>query len=192
MSGNIRARIMQAAREVAEEKTSVQGVTITLEAVAQQAGLSKPGLMYHYPTKDALMLALVEHAAWQWDQWLRAEAGAPPEELSPFDRHRAYVATATTTAVTRADYWIFSGAVYHPALSEPWQRYFEAWFAVDSVRSMAARALLATARFCADGAWMSKAVSIFPAENLTAVGTHAAALIDQAQHEDDKSEVGEA
>lgn len=177
-------RIMQAAKELAEEKTTVQGATITLEAVANRAGLSKPGLMYHYHTKEALMVGLVEYSAQQWDELLRHQAGSGPEGSSPFDRYRAYVTTATTAEVSRADYWIFSDAAYHQALSGPWQRFLGPWYDLSSVGSPRARALLAAARFCADGAWMSEATGVFPADDLAAVGAHARTLIDQAENEE--------
>lgn len=55
---NARARIMEAARAVAEE----DGIGhLSLDAVARRAGISKGGLLYHFPSKDALMRALVEH-----------------------------------------------------------------------------------------------------------------------------------
>jgi AcrR family transcriptional regulator len=39
-----------------------RGVTVSLESAAQACGLSKPGLMHHFHTKQALMLALVDQA----------------------------------------------------------------------------------------------------------------------------------
>ncbi|MGO2643969.1 TetR/AcrR family transcriptional regulator, partial [Brevibacterium aurantiacum] len=91
MVNDTRARILQAAKTLAESNDSIQGVTISLESVAQAAGLTKPGLMYHFPNKEALMLGLVDHAAQQWHQRLHDHTGSEPVELSAFDRHRAYV-----------------------------------------------------------------------------------------------------
>ena len=34
---------------------------MTLEAVAKEAGVSKGGLLYHFPSKDALIEAMIEH-----------------------------------------------------------------------------------------------------------------------------------
>jgi AcrR family transcriptional regulator len=34
---------------------------LTLDAVAAEAGMSKGGLLYHFPNKDALIQAMVEH-----------------------------------------------------------------------------------------------------------------------------------
>lgn len=180
MNLSTRERILQAAKALAEESTSVHGVTISLESVSQRAGLTKPGLMYHFPTKEALMLGLVEYAAGHWDSLLREHSGVGPENLSVFDRHRAYVTVATTTEVSRADYWIFSDALYHPALIEPWHRHLEPWYRLEGT-SRTARTLLTAARFCADGAWMSEATGVFAAEDLSSIREHALGLIDSAE-----------
>ena len=45
----------------AEELVAAQGATsLTLDAVARAAGVSKGGLLYHFPTKDALLEAMVD------------------------------------------------------------------------------------------------------------------------------------
>ncbi|AET58040.1 TetR/AcrR family transcriptional regulator [Paenibacillus terrae] len=49
--------ILKAASMIVHE----QGVEkLTLEAVAKKAGISKGGLLYHFPNKDALILGMVE------------------------------------------------------------------------------------------------------------------------------------
>ena len=55
---NARERIIAAAIAVAEELGAGR---LSLEAIARRAGVSKGGLLYHFPKKDALMRALVEH-----------------------------------------------------------------------------------------------------------------------------------
>lgn len=180
MSTDTRERILKAAKELAEENESIQGVTISLEAVAQRAELTKPGLMYHFPTKESLMHGLVEQAAERWSGLLREHAGTEPDSLTAFDRYRAYISVSTTADVSRADYWIFSDALYHRSLAEAWQRHLDPWYATDGLPPSAV-GLLTTARFCADGTWMSEATGMFPADDLAAVRTHALALIDQAE-----------
>jgi AcrR family transcriptional regulator len=180
MARDARTRILQAAKTLAESHDSVQGVTISLESVAQQAALTKPGLMYHFPTKEALMVGLVDHAAQHWAKMLADHTGASVNELSPFERHRAYVEVATTAEVSRADYWIFSDALYHPRLAQAWRDHLGPWFVTDGLDEQTA-SLLTAARFCADGAWMSEATGVFQASDLTAVGDHALGLIAAAE-----------
>ncbi|PSC06188.1 TetR/AcrR family transcriptional regulator [Alsobacter soli] len=54
---NSRDRILDAASEIVCE---VGAGKLTLDAVAQRAGLSKGGLLYNFPSKDALLAAMVE------------------------------------------------------------------------------------------------------------------------------------
>lgn len=182
MSTDTSTRILRAARELAEENVDVQGVTISLESVAQRVGLTKPGLMYHFPTKEALMIGLVGHAAARWAELLREHTGSGPEELSPFTRYRAYVSVATSAEVSRADYWTFSEALYHPTLTQAWHRHLGPWFDADTLPT-SLRTLLTAARFCGDGAWMSEATGVFRAEDLPAVRDHALMLVDQAERQ---------
>lgn len=49
-------KILQAAALVVREKGASQ---LTLESVAKQAGVSKGGLLYHYPNKSTLLTAMV-------------------------------------------------------------------------------------------------------------------------------------
>lgn len=178
-----RSRILNAAISLAQDRDSLTGVTVSMEAVAQAADLTKPGLFYHFPTKQALMEGLVQIVAERWDTLLNAEAGGTPYELTPFDRHRAYVNVATTAAVSRGDYWVFTGALYHPSLRDTWEKLLRPWFVTEGV-SPPGRALLTTARFCADGAWMSEATTVFPAHDLDAVRDCAQELVDRAERDE--------
>ncbi len=53
-----RERIVEAAAAAAHE---VGLAHLSLEAVAERAGVSKGGLLYHFPTKQALLFAVVEN-----------------------------------------------------------------------------------------------------------------------------------
>ena len=52
-----RERILDAAEELVREIGSGR---LTLDAVAERAGLSKGGLLYNFPTKDALLQGMLE------------------------------------------------------------------------------------------------------------------------------------
>ena len=51
-------KLLEAAALVVKEKGASQ---LTLEAVAKQANVSKGGLLYHYPNKQALLKAMISH-----------------------------------------------------------------------------------------------------------------------------------
>ena len=74
--------------DAAEEVVTRDGVTrFTLEAVARQAGLSKSGLLHHFPSKEALIEAVVERTVEQWRQSLQAAVEEQP--LGPHRTARA-------------------------------------------------------------------------------------------------------
>jgi AcrR family transcriptional regulator len=53
--------------DAAEAVVARQGIAnLTLDAVAAAAGLSKGGLLHHFPTKDRLIEALVTRSAESW------------------------------------------------------------------------------------------------------------------------------
>jgi AcrR family transcriptional regulator len=78
----------------AEQVVARDGVAnLTLEAVAKQAGVSKGGLLYHFPSKSALVTAIVDRLA------CRCEADQTEalqhDPTSPGAFTRAYMAART-------------------------------------------------------------------------------------------------
>ncbi|WP_436770763.1 TetR/AcrR family transcriptional regulator [Yinghuangia sp. YIM S09857] len=84
--------------DAAEQLLAEQGTTaLTLAAVATRAGVGKGGLLYHFPTKEALVKALVQRLIDEFD-----EAVAERADGSPGSYTRAYV-DATFDIVTDRD-----------------------------------------------------------------------------------------
>lgn len=74
-----RERILRAADAVATE--SGAGM-VSLDAVAARAGISKGGLLYHFPTKGALLQALVSEHLEKVEAMLEdGDSPAPPNAL---------------------------------------------------------------------------------------------------------------
>lgn len=61
---------------------------MTLEAVAERAGVSKGGLLYHFPTKEALLRAMLEHLSKHIDETRKRKAKGlkegPGREIKAF------------------------------------------------------------------------------------------------------------
>jgi AcrR family transcriptional regulator len=76
--------------DAAERVVATRGVaTLTFEEVAREAGISKGGVLYHFPSKDALTQAMVERFVERFDT---AVASAAEGDADPVGRHiRAYV-----------------------------------------------------------------------------------------------------
>jgi len=73
MSGrdSTRQKLLAAAAEVAREQGSGN---LSLDAIALRAGVSKGGLLYHFPTKAALLRALVQHFISEFESQLEVAA----------------------------------------------------------------------------------------------------------------------
>jgi AcrR family transcriptional regulator len=67
--GSARERILEAAERVI---TEVGAARLTLEVVAQAAGVSKGGLLYHFPSKEALLGALAQRYVDSMDRCVEA------------------------------------------------------------------------------------------------------------------------
>jgi AcrR family transcriptional regulator len=64
----------------------------TIEAVSQEAGVTKGGVLHHFPSKEALVDGLIDQVIQAFNAWLAAELEAePPEE--PGRWLRAYIRT---------------------------------------------------------------------------------------------------
>lgn len=82
-----RARLIQAAIDIIVDRGAAY---LTLDMVAQEAQVSKGGLLHHFPTKKALMHGIDERAMQMWDQRLALELSQEPEG-QPGRWSRAYI-----------------------------------------------------------------------------------------------------
>lgn len=69
-SVDTRDLILSAAGEVVIKQGASR---MTLEAVAKEAGVSKGGLLYHFPSKDALIEGMIEHMVQDLTERIRKE-----------------------------------------------------------------------------------------------------------------------
>jgi AcrR family transcriptional regulator len=83
---NVREQILDAANTV----VALKGVaSLTLEEVAREAGLSKGGVLYHFPSKDKLTAAMIERFIQLFDRAMDKEAERDPVRQGSYTR--AYV-----------------------------------------------------------------------------------------------------
>ncbi len=124
-------RILDAAEELVRE---IGAGRLTLEAVADRAGLSKGGLLYNFPTKDALLQGMLER--------MIADSAAERDALraSLAGQRNAEVKAAVATALkTRCDDMkgfangILAASAENPRLLEPVRVAIrEQWLAIQS------------------------------------------------------------
>lgn len=154
MRPSSRTEIVEAALRVVDAEGDVD---ITYDSVARETGLSKAGLMYHFPTKEALMVGVMEHVVGRWQEELLTTLGMPLAESTLADRVRAFVRFAGEGGVTQGEFVVFAEAVRRPALSAPWLAYLRTWFGFEDD---AATAPLLLVWLAANGMWIAEATGI--------------------------------
>jgi AcrR family transcriptional regulator len=153
-----RTAIIQAAHRVAERQG---GADFSYETTASEAGLTKAGVLYHFPSREDLVLAVVEFVAQAWEEAMLRALGGPFEEATAAQRIRAYVEVAARDDVSRADFAIYADALCRPAHVGPWNEVFSRWFDLGGCAADE-QARLTCARFAADGLWVAKATGTMP------------------------------
>jgi AcrR family transcriptional regulator len=103
--------------------------TLTLEAVAGKAGVSKGGLLHYFRSKEALLTAVIQHHVEAHEAGWRSAAMAPggggvqaEADLIRGYLERSFDGTATASLSARA---LFGIAAVHPALLQPVKDYFK-------------------------------------------------------------------
>lgn len=156
MSENSRDQILAAAADLLR-----CGDTVSLESAARAAGLSKPGLMYHFRTMEALMVALVDHVVDDWESQLASLLDRKPAEATPRERIAAYLRWALSGEVDESHLAMLSDLRLRRRLVERWKRRMHDWLVIPAELEPAERTRLQAVRLMADGAWFADATGIY-------------------------------
>jgi AcrR family transcriptional regulator len=121
-----RDRLLQAAIHVIQH----QGIDhLTLDAVAKEAQVSKGGLLYHFASKEALALGVIQYLMDDFDAAINHELALDQGPDSPGKWLRAYVkATFNYTNLPTALVGnLLSAITLNPELLQPIQDRFSYW-----------------------------------------------------------------
>lgn len=145
-----RQNILQAAHDLIDE----QGVSnLTLEAVAARAGVSKGGLLYHYPSKDDLIIAMVQTMV---DQFRSSMEALLPDEAGAGAWLRAYIRAsfALNQTPTQIAPGVLAAMANNPRLLEPLREEDRAWQA-QTLNAGIDPVLATILRLATDGLWFA-------------------------------------
>jgi len=155
-----RELILQAANRVVQE----QGVaTLTLEAVAYAAGVSKGGLLYHFPTKEALIEAMLMAMLACQEQDMQVALAQEAEADAPGRWSRAYIRATfdAPVSVLANDGGLIASFALHPGLMTR----IRAWYEEQAVRETQDGidpTLATTIRLAVDGLWFADLFGLAP------------------------------
>ncbi|MFI5706408.1 TetR/AcrR family transcriptional regulator [Kribbella sp. NPDC051620] len=139
-----------------------RGDPVTLESAARAAGLSKPGLMYHFPTKEALVEAMVDHVLDGYERdfarYLTASSASP----TPAERLFGYLSWAVEGSHDAADLVMMTDPRLREQMATRWADRLRAWTEVPGTLPIGTRARLHAVRLMADGCWFADASGVLP------------------------------
>lgn len=131
---------------------------VTYESLAEAAGMSKAGMVYHFPSRRDLILGIHTHLAAQWERELEEAAGGRADEVDAATRLRAVVLTLCHSA-TRAELMVQLDAASDPDYAAVWDTVDTRWMpAAEALtgpgedRDLARAAYLV--QIAADGLWL--------------------------------------
>lgn len=150
-----REEILQAATAVVQR----EGVTaLTYESVAAEAGLTKGGLLYHFPTREDLLHGLHVYVAGRWEQAMVEEAGAGADQLDDDARFAAFVRASQQP--DRAELLLMLEASENPATNAVWDEVYQRWAPQPSTAETEDADLERfVARLAADGMWLFQSLA---------------------------------
>jgi AcrR family transcriptional regulator len=135
---------------------------LTLEAVAAEAGLSKGGLLYHYPDKAALIAALVRFYMDSFERQIERRAG---ESTGAGSWTGAYIDVSLEEAGSERDMnaGLLAALMLNPELLEPVRERYATWQA-RAVSDGIDPALALMLQLAADGLWLGEMLGLVELE----------------------------
>ncbi len=163
MPGKTSALTRKAILEAANRIVLEQGVDhLTLEAAAAAAGISKGGLLYHFPNKEALIVGMIQAYLERFTTDYNTSAEKEPDD-TPGRWTRAYLETtfADNERIPRLSSGLLAAIATDPSLLAPLQRTFADWVAqlsLDGIDPVTATII----RLVADGVWLVELFGLTP------------------------------
>jgi AcrR family transcriptional regulator len=155
-----RRRLIEVANRIVQRDGASR---LTLDAVAAEAGVSKGGLLYHFPSKDDLIRAMLDLLLGDLDDELDGAPAQDADDHAPGAWLRGYIrASVRVTADTRdLKAALLAASAANPDLLEPMRARYREWQAAaegDGVDPAVATLL----RLAADGLWIADLLDLAP------------------------------
>jgi len=158
---NTRKAILDAANRIVQER----GVDhLTLKLTAEEAGVSKGGLLHHFPGKEALIRGMIQYYLDRFTDDFnevsqQQDAGAPGR----WTRAYLYTTSEDYQRSPRMSSGLLAAVATNPDLLAPMQQRFEEWVRLlekDGIDPTVA----AIIRLAVDGLWMVELFGLAPPE----------------------------
>ena len=139
-----------------------QGTPLSLDSVARAAGLTKPGLMYHFPTKETLMAALVDHVVDRCEVELEGLLPSGTTGPTTAERLAAYLHWSLALPHDGSDLVMLGDPRLRDRMVARWSERMQPWVEVPEGLPAPDRARLHMLRMAADGCWFADSSGYLP------------------------------
>lgn len=150
-----RQRILDAAFALSDDACA-----ITFQSVASSTGMTKPGIMYHFPTKAKLLLALIDQSVDRVRRRMQARTG-PLDCALPAARLEAYIDVCLDEAPLGAAV-MFATPRLRLQLARRWVEGIDDLFELPVALDERSRARVEAARHLADALLLAPAAQVRP------------------------------
>jgi len=152
--------------DAAEKVVVRQGIAnLTLDAVAAESGMSKGGLLHHFPSKDRLVEAMVRRCAENWQKCCAAAYEQTPEGPGRMTRtllgHCLSDVKSWSDQCRRSSSAVFAALAQNPSLIEPMREAYgdvQRRIAADGLPPGVGEAVVAAI----DGMWLYWVLGLVP------------------------------
>ncbi|HLR03556.1 MAG TPA: TetR/AcrR family transcriptional regulator [Virgibacillus sp.] len=155
-----RSKILEAAAYIIQSKGIL---SFTLEAVAKQANVSKGGLLYHFPSKEALVAGMVEHLMKNYIESIERNAKEDTSQHGRWTRSFIRGSFEQSTPDKHMNAGLMAAAAVNRELLEPVQDAYDLWqkrINEDQLDPIDSTIL----RLAVDGLWFSEIFDLSPLE----------------------------
>ena len=148
--------VRQQLLEVAARLSLAKGLSsVTLDAVSQAAGVSKGGLLHHFPNKLSLLDGLFDDLTGKLDRTFAEKMQGDPEPRGRFTRAYVSVFFVPDGGLADGDQWkvLTTALISEPHLRERWRQWVEQHLAENVGTDSSLEAMLV--RYAVDGLWLA-------------------------------------
>ncbi|WP_085524274.1 TetR/AcrR family transcriptional regulator [Tuberibacillus sp. Marseille-P3662] len=155
---NTRLKILDAASQIVHS----DGIfDMTLDAVAEQADMSKGGLLYHFPSKEALIKGMVQHLSQNYIDNIKTDADHDQSDQGKWTRAFIKETYRQSASNQEMNAGLLAALAINPDLLEPMREAYKEWqnnIENDGLDTVNATIL----RLAGDGLWFSELFGLAP------------------------------
>jgi AcrR family transcriptional regulator len=123
MKRNSRDSLIEATRAIALE-SGFEG--LTFEAITAKTGLTRSGIVYHFPLHELLVEEVCKVLAREWDVELQGHLAKSFEAATPQERARAYLAASAAPIMPRL-FRVIADPLVRKLDPNPWDTVMAKW-----------------------------------------------------------------